>query len=312
MSVQATTSPVREVLRRWRAPYALRLGMLGALRRGAGDPAQRVVDGAVWRTSLTPQGPATQRLWQTGEREVESRAWGPGAEWLTAQLPDLLGARDDLAGFDPSLHPLVAELWRRYGPLRFPATGRVLEVLVPAILEQRVTGMEAKRAWQILVRAHGEPAPGPAPVGMRVPPAADRWRRIPSWEWHRAGVERARSDTVLRAAAVANRLEECAGMPGPQARARLQLVRGIGVWTAAETAQRAFGDADAVSYGDFHVPADVVYALTGETDGTDERLAEVLAPWPGHGARVTGLVMRAGISRPKRGPRYAPLDFRYR
>ncbi len=138
------------------------------------------------------------------------------------------------------------------------------------------------------------------------------WRRIPSWEWHKAGVETARSGTVLRAAAVAPRIQECAAMTGEDARARLVLLSGVGRWTAAEVAQRALGDADAVSYGDFHVAKDVVYALTGETDGSDDRLAEVLEPWAGHRGRVVRLVELAGISRPARGPRYAPLDFRHR
>ncbi len=300
------------LVRRWRAPYAVRLGMLGSLRRGAGDPCfRRSEDGAVWRTSLTPDGPATQRLSRSGDHVV-SQAWGLGADWVTEQLPALLGARDDVTGFDPSLHPLVADLWRRLGPLRFPATGRVLESLVPAVLEQRVTGMEARRAWRVLVRGHGSPAPGPAPAGMAVVPSPQAWRGVPSWDWHRAGVERARSDTVARAVRVADRLEESAALPRQEAAQRLRTVAGVGAWTAAEVAQRAYADADAVPYGDFHIPGDVVFALTGETGGDDDRLAELLAPWEGHRGRVVRLVELAGVRRPKRGPRYAPLDFRRR
>ena len=59
-----------------------------------------------------------------------------------------------------------------------PRSGRVLEALVPAVLEQKVTGREAWRAWRWLVRRYGEPAPGPAgllPDGLRVPPAARTW-----------------------------------------------------------------------------------------------------------------------------------------
>lgn len=301
-----------EVVRRWVAPYAVRLGMLGSLRRGSGDPCfARGEDGAVWRTSLTPEGPATQRL-SRSEGEVVSHAWGKGADWITELLPDLLGAKDSLDGFDPSSHGLVAELWRRSGPLRFPATHRVLESLVPAVLEQRVTGMEARRAWRGLVRRYGTRAPGPAPAGMMVVPSAQEWAQVPSWEWHRAGVERARSDTVVRAARVVERLEHGSTLPHAEAAARLRTVTGVGVWTAAEVAQRAWADGDAVPYGDFHIPANVVYALTGETDGDDDRLAELLAPWEGHRGRVVRLVELSGISRPKRGPRYAPLDFRRR
>jgi 3-methyladenine DNA glycosylase/8-oxoguanine DNA glycosylase len=147
---------------------------------------------------------------------------------------------------------------------------------------------------------------------MRVFPSAETLAGIPSWEWHQAGVERARSDTVMRAASYSGRLEECVGLPLEDARRRLQAIPGIGVWTSAEVMSRSLGDADAVSFGDFHVAHNVVYALTGEVDGTDERLAEVLEPWPGHRGRVVRLVELSGISRPARGPRYSPLDFRGR
>ena len=67
-----------------------------------------------------------------------------------------------------------------------------------------------------------------------------------------------------------------------------------------------------MSYGDFHLAHNVVYALAGETDGTDERMAELLEPWAGHRGRVARLVELSGVSRPARGPRYSPLDHRGR
>jgi 3-methyladenine DNA glycosylase/8-oxoguanine DNA glycosylase len=143
-------------------------------------------------------------------------------------------------------------------------------------------------------------------------PATAALAAVPSWEWHGAGVERARADTVMRAASYAGRLQECAELPHDAARRRLQAIPGVGVWTSAEVASRALGDADAVSFGDFHVAHNVVYALAGETDGTDERLAELLEPWRGHRGRVVRLVELSGIGRPRRGPRYSPLDHRTR
>ena len=302
------------LLREWRPSWPVSLGAtLGGLRRGSADPTyRRTPDGALWRTMRTPDGPATQRL-SIGDGVVSSTAWGPGAAWATERLPRILGRDDDVSGFDASRHRLVAEQWRRVGAgMRVPSVGVVLEVLVAAVLEQRVTGLEARRAWRWLLTTYGEPAPGPAPDGMRVFPAAQVVAGIPSWEWHRTGVEAARADTVMRAVSHAGRLEECVGLPVDAARARMQAIRGIGVWTSAEVAARSLGDADAVSYGDFHVAKNVVYALTGETDGTDERLAEVLEPWVGHRGRVVRLVELTGISRPARGPRYSPLDFRSR
>jgi 3-methyladenine DNA glycosylase/8-oxoguanine DNA glycosylase len=289
------------------------LRTLGPLRRGGGDPTYVVADdGAVWRTLRTPQGIATQRISvNTAEGAVRSESWGEGAEWAAERLPVALGADDDVTGFDASLHPLVAQQWRRYGAaLRTPSVGLVFEMLVPAAIEQRVTGLEARRAWRWLLRNYGEPAPGPAPPEMRVFPAPEVWRRVPSWDWHRAGVDGGRSATVLRAAGVAPALERCLTQSGEQARATMRKVQGVGIWTAAEVAQRALGDADAVSYGDFHIAHNVVFALTGETDGTDHRMAELLEPWAGHRGRVVRLLELTGISRPARGPRYSPHDFR--
>lgn len=244
---------------------------------------------------------------------VESQSWGAGAGWVADRLDVTLGADDDVSGFDASLHPIVAEQWRLRGAgMRTPSTGVVLEVLVAAVIEQRVTGLEARRAWRWLLTAYGEPAPGPAPEHMRVFPPPSVVASVPSWEWHRAGVDGSRTATVLRAVSYAGRLQECVGMPHAAARARMEAIPGIGVWTSAEVASRALGDADAVSYGDFHVAKNTVYALTGETDGTDERLAELLEPWAGHRGRVVRLVELTGISRPARGPRYSPLDFRDR
>ncbi|MBI1377115.1 MAG: DNA-3-methyladenine glycosylase 2 family protein [Frankiales bacterium] len=300
------------ITRVWTPSWPVSLGLtLGGLRRGSGDPTyQRDESRALWRTMRTPDGPATQRL-AVSAGTVISTSWGPGAAWAAERLPRMLGVDDDVSGFDPSPHPLVAEQWRRVGAgMRTPAVGCVVEQLVAAVLEQRVTGLEARRAWRWLLTAHGEPAPGPGPAALRVFPAPDVLARVPSWEWHRAGVDGSRAATVMRVAGHAGRLEECDLLPLASAHERMRALPGVGVWTAAEVASRSLGDADAVSFGDFHVAQDVVFALTGETDGTDARLAEVLAPWPGHRGRVVRLVELTGISRPARGPRYSPKDFR--
>lgn len=300
--------------RTWRAAWPVSLGAtLGALQHGSHDPSyRRTPDRAVWRTMRTPDGPATQRL-EAVEGVVVSRAWGPGAAWATERLPRTLGVDDDVTAFDSSLHPLVAAQWSRYGAgMRTPSTGVVVETMVAAVLEQRVTGIEARRSWAWLLRTHGVPAPGPAPEGMHVFPETDVLAHVPSWEWHGAGVENQRAGTVMRVASYAGRLQQCADLPLAEAHARMRAVPGVGVWTAAEVASRALGDPDAVSFGDFHVAHNVVFALTGESDGTDERLAELLEPWRGHRGRVVRLVELSGISRPARGPRYSPLDHRSR
>jgi 3-methyladenine DNA glycosylase/8-oxoguanine DNA glycosylase len=220
----------------------------------------------------------------------------------------MLGADDDPVGFAPD-HPVLAAAWRRYGGWRVPRTGLVLESLVPAVLEQKVTGSEARQAWATLLRWHGEPAPGPAPAGMRVPPSAAAWRAVPSWDWHRAGVDAARSRAVVSAAMVARRLEEATALPPAEALARLRTVPGVGVWTAAETAQRALGDADAVSVGDYHLAAFVGWALTGErTD--DAGMLALLEPYRGHRYRAVRMLELHVPPQPRRGPRAVPRDYR--
>src|SRR5207253_3150957 len=144
------------------------------------------------------------------------------------------GAEDDRTGFQPA-HPLLAEMDRRYRHLRIGRSGRVFEALVPAVLEQKVVGAEARRAWRLLMLRFGEAPPGPAPRGMRVFPPPRSWARIPSWEWHRAGVEGVRARTVIGAAHVAGRLEEIVRMTPAEADLRLRSLPGIGPWTSAET-----------------------------------------------------------------------------
>ena len=283
-------------------------GTLGPLRRGAGDPAYAVdAGGAIWRAVRTPEGPGTLRVVHRGE-EVEFRAWGAGAAWLVAQGPAMLGAHDDPTGFAPR-HPLLRELARRFDAWRVPRTGVVLDALVPAVLEQKVTGTEARRSWRALLRTYGEPAPGPAPAGMRVPPPAEHWRRVPSWDWHRTGVDGKRARTVLEACRRAGRLEQTLGLPHAEAERRLRTVPGIGVWTAAEVRQRAHGDPDALSVGDIHLCKDVGWALAG-APVDDDGMLELLAPYAGHRYRAVRLLELAGFRRPRFAPRFAPTDYR--
>ncbi|HTY71986.1 MAG TPA: DNA-3-methyladenine glycosylase 2 family protein [Actinomycetes bacterium] len=292
---------------------------LGPLRRGSGDPTFRVASDGLWRAVRTPDGPGTQRLAVLADA-VSATAWGPGARWLLDTLPRLLGADDDIADWEARVraddaHPLIRRTWRSRPGWRVPRSGRVWESLVPAILEQKVTGLEARHAFRRLVLRFGTPAPGPAgvlPAALTVPPDPRTWGLIPSWEWHRARVGPERSRTVVAAAARAAALERTLALPHVEAERALRSLPGVGVWTAAEVRQRAYGDPDAVSLGDAHLAQQVVYALTGEMDGDDARLLELLQPYAGHRYRVVRMVELSGVSRPRRGPRYAPLDHRGR
>lgn len=293
----------------WRPGRPVDVGRtLTPLSHGPGDPTcRRDSRGVWWLTALCPPGPATLALWLEGT-EVHARAWGTAAEWLVAGVPDLLGASDDVTGFAPR-HPVLRETWRRHPGVRLPRTGLVWGALVPAVLEQKVTGLEAWRSWRELVRRYGSAAPGPAPAGLGVMPAPDVLFHLPVWEWHRAGVDAPRRRTVRAAAAVAARLAETAGMPAEAAVARLRTVSGIGAWTAAEVVQRTLGDSDTVSVGDYHIPSLVGRALVGEPLD-DAGMLEVLEEYRPHRHRVVRL-LRIGTARaPRRAPRARLRDYR--
>ena len=319
------------VARDWDLPVPLDVRrILSVQGRGRGDPTYRLdASGAIWRTSLTPLGPATLRVTSgtlahgpAGTQKVLARAWGAGATWILDALPGCMGLDDDVSGFDPGDHPLIRDTARHNPGLRIGHSGRLLEALVPAILEQKVVVLEAHRAWRILLSKYGTPPPGPAPAGMRVFPAPGVWRRIPSWDWHRAGVEGVRAETIIRAVSVAGSLERLTGASHADADRKLRTIPGIGVWTSAEARQRACGDPDAVSVGDYHLSNIVGFALAGRDRTDDAGMLELLKPYAGHRYRVTRLIglstartpgvipRRNAGGPPRRGPRMAVRDYR--
>jgi 3-methyladenine DNA glycosylase/8-oxoguanine DNA glycosylase len=276
---------------------------LAPLRRGPGDPCFRVLgDGTIWHTSLLSSGPVAARFSRAAPNAVHCVAWGDGAEEFAETVPALLGADDDASDFEPR-DPTVAAAHRRLPHLRIGRTGRVLEALIPAIIEQRVPGADAFRSWRLLVTKYGTPAPGPAPEGMRAPPDAEVWRNIPSWEFHRANIDPRRAQTVVVCARRAGSLERLVSRPAGQAREALTSLPGVGEWTAAETAQRALGDADAVSVGDYHIPKMIGWTLLGRPVD-DAVMLELLEPMRPHRHRVVRLLEASGLAyEPRRGSR---------
>ncbi|MGV9709226.1 DNA-3-methyladenine glycosylase family protein [Gordonia sp. NPDC003424] len=288
-----------EFSRRWTPPWPLDIrATVGLHRRGTGDPAFTFGrDGSVWRAVHTPDGPGTLTVASDGTT-VTGRAWGPGAPWLLEHMPDFLGAQDvpqELKSDDPVVSRLIGA---SYG-LRIGRTDRVWEALVPAILEQKVVGAEAWRAWRYLVRRYGERAPGPVPDSMRVPPPQAAWAQIPSWEWHRSGIEPVRMRTIRGATAL-----DVERHPD-----RLRLLRGVGRWTEAETRARAVGDADAVPVGDYHIPALVGQTLIGRPVD-DAEMLDLLEPYAGQRYRVIKMIELHGVRRERRGARMSVRDYR--
>ncbi|RZU60697.1 3-methyladenine DNA glycosylase/8-oxoguanine DNA glycosylase [Zhihengliuella halotolerans] len=320
----------------WRpqGPYSLPQ-TLGVVQRGTHDPTIRVAGPAAWLCFRHDGGPVTLRLDLASARGSTTepvpavlrwRAWGEGAQHagFADAVVRLAGGDDDWAEFDAadfaaSLPPRVRRARRDHPGLRLPATGRVFDALMPAVLEQKVTTIEALFAWRYIAGRFGDEPPSPAvahggdsvlPEGMRLPPTPHQLRRIPSWDWHAARVDSARSRTLLRAAESAPGLARLAeqkleARPG----VALQSLPGIGPWTAAEVLQRSHGDPDSVSVGDYHLAGFVGEALTGKrTD--DAGMLDLLRPWHGHRQRVVRLLAASGFRKQARGPRLAPRDYR--
>jgi 3-methyladenine DNA glycosylase/8-oxoguanine DNA glycosylase len=175
--------------------------------------------------------------------------------------------------------------------------------LVPAIIEQKVTGREAQRAWRSLVLRFSGRAPGPG--GLYLPPEPAVLARVPYFEMHPLGLEQRRAVTLIRACERANWLEEATSLTPDAATERLRSVPGVGPWTAAETVRVALGDPDAVSLGDFHTPGLVCWALAGEARGDDARMLELLEPYRGQRARLVRLLELSGVRPPRHGPRFS-------
>ena len=292
-------------IRTLRLPFPLDLRRtLGPVRRGRHDPTFRLTENTCWRATRTPEGPATLGFRQAGGT-IEAEAWGPGADRALDALPRLIGWEDRPADFAPT-DVMVARLHRRFPGIRIGRTDAVVEALVPSILEQKVTGLEARRAHRRIVMRYGERAPGPP--GLHLPPDPATLADLPYTDLHVLGVERKRAEVIRGACRQAQRLNDLDAVPAAEARERLTTVAGIGPWTAAEVTAVALGDADAVSVGDYHLPSLVSWALAGERKGTDARMLELLAPFPGHRGSVIRLLVAAGLGPPRRGPRMAPRN----
>jgi 3-methyladenine DNA glycosylase/8-oxoguanine DNA glycosylase len=283
-----------------RGPLDL-VATLAPLAHGRGDRTIRLTRREAWVAFRTSTGPATLRLRLPAPERLEATGWGPGAQAAVDRAGPLVGEEDRPEALVP-VHPIVRRLQRAHPGLRLPQTRRVFHALLPAILEQKVTGSEAFRSYAALLRRHGEPAPGPAT--LLVPPDPATLAGLPYHAFHPLGVERRRADVIRRAAARAAWLE-AASSPA-DAVGRLRSLPGIGAWTAAEVVRCAFGDPDAVSIGDYHIPNTVAWALAGEPRADDARMIELLEPYRGQRGRVQRLLEVGGITAPRYGPRLAP------
>ena len=257
----------------------------------------------------TAEGPATLHvptpLAVDLTTSVTAEAWGPGAAAALDRVPALCGAGDRPEDF-VAHHEIVAAAVRGHAGRRLPASGALVEVLVPTIIEQKVTGEEARRAYRALCWRYGEDAPGP--VRLRLQPHPDRLAELGYAAFHPLGIERKRAELVLRVARRADRIDGLLRGEPAAARRALEALPGLGPWTSAAATLFAFGDPDAVIVGDFWFPHLVVNALTGRRRGSDAEMLEILAPYVGQRARAQLVLVGLG-SIPRRAPRQRPRDF---
>lgn len=291
------------------------------LTRGHTHPTARITgDGAVWVTTRVEGHPVSARFTRAGsgtalDRDVVVDAWGPEARAFVLEAPWWTGEGDDWQGFvsSPAWQDLPVSLRRarrHHVGLRLISTGRLVDSLVSAVLEQRVTGTEAVRAQRWLTRIHGDPAPGPAPSGMAVFPTPESIRRIPSWAWHRAGIDPARAKTVQEVARRGVGIARWDRAPlGTPVHRALTSIPGIGPWTVAETLQVSHGDPDSVSVFDYHLAHHVTEFFDGHR-GDDARMLEILDRWRGNRQRVVRLLHATGWRPQAKGPRLSPEDHR--
>lgn len=291
------------------------------LRNGSHDPTTRVfvvlakeraahstpsrLVAHIQRASLTPHGPGSVSIDVSGDGTHTVTAWGPGGSWL-AERAERLSAH--ATPFSPIVarHEAVRRAVREVGHLHLPASDTPYHEVLPAILGQRITAAQALRQWALLCDRYGDVAPGP--LGLRLPPAPERLLAVPSWDFHRLGIEEQRAKTLRTAARHAPYIDRTRDLDPSAARTALMKLPGIGVWTAAVSVGVSHGDADAVPFGDFHVKNTVSWALHGRPRGTDEEMEHSLAAYPLQRWQVVRTLERAGFVAPRFGPGRRLLD----
>jgi 3-methyladenine DNA glycosylase/8-oxoguanine DNA glycosylase len=286
-------------------------------RRGA--VAVRIRAGLLRRAEPGPCGPLIFEATQRGEH-VDVSVWGPAATPAPAREQALEAARSWVGWHDklPDLvaltagHAALQQAARQVGPIRLSRLPRVGEAVGRAVLSQLVQGVEAHRSIAQLAAATGESASR----DLWCWPTSTALGRTPAHAMRRCGIS-LRCATALHASALDDPQLERARTDFAMLDRRLRAIPGIGLWTSAET-RLALGDPDAVSVGDYNLPAMVCTALAGPNAGppSDELMLELLEPYRGQRGRVIALAVRAAGRRllpraRRRAPRAALSAHRY-
>lgn len=291
---------------------------LSCYRHGRNDPTTWIdrighgtsSAGRFVRATWTPDGPATLLVRWSPDTPVHAETWGDGGEWLLARVPSMLG--DDDAGapeLELDAHPVVARCAQAHRSNRIGASSTLYHELLPTVIEQRVTTVEAKQQWATLCRELSDAAPGPF-AGLVLPPAPHVLRRQPSWWFHPIGIERTRAQTLIEVARHASKMWAWADLPSAEASRLLRMIPGVGVWTVGCVLAPALGDPDAVPVGDYHVKNVVAWNLAGEARASDDRMLQLLEGYVGQRGRVVNSILQHGNGAPKYGPKHRILPMR--
>lgn len=284
----------------FQGPYHLKQTM-GLAWMGHSDPAMQLRENTLAFAMRTPEGSGTLVAAQDA-RQIVMDFWGPGASWLADRSRSTLGLDDSADAFRPGM-PL-RDLWLRFQGMRLPRLPRIFDRLAQIVLLQKVTWIEAHRAWRRLASTWGEPAPGP--LSLKIPPAPQQIARRGPAPLIGFGATPQQAETLVRLAGSADQLE-AAAQTGPEALERaLELHRGVGKWTTQYLLGSGLGHADAVLTGDYNLAHTVAWVLANEARGNDNQMLELLEPYRGNRFRVIRLLWSGGVEAPRRGPRHAP------
>jgi AraC family transcriptional regulator, regulatory protein of adaptative response / DNA-3-methyladenine glycosylase II len=224
--------------------------LLGFLGKRAVAGIEEVGDGRLRRVLSLPNSTATAELEPLAKanqvqlrlRLEDLRDLGVAVQrcrqWLDLDAEP--AAVSDVLGADPVLAPLVAA----HPGLRVPGAVDGFEMVVRAIIGQRISVAGATTLTGRLVAALGEPLSSPDGGLTRAFPTPER---VAEADLDQIGVTKARVAALraLARAVVKGDLELDRGADRAAAAAALLALRGVGPWTVAYVAMRALGDPDA-------------------------------------------------------------------
>ena len=240
-------------------PFPINLrNVVSAWKRGNSDPLTRTSSNpdALWTT--TAQGSTNiivrfhqkkaeaSTLAETYLAPIDVRLWSERTSQALTDIETALssmhrwvGTLDNWETFEKSaawrlLPPsLIRSRQEHPGGVRLGATGEVFKNAVASITEQRVTGIEAMGGLRAILRQTTAPVPATGladqPQGPVFFPSPAIFASLPSWVWHRAGYDRARSATIVELARRAPSIEKIGEEQSSLQLARaLASIRGIG------------------------------------------------------------------------------------